>query len=224
MNENKKAFAGDKKVGESILHSPEKKFIDKYTPRVPKFLETYHLTYMTIPWSILIIAFGFLAQWNIHWLWGMSMCIFLQWLTDAFDGAVGRYRNTGLIKWGYYMDHFLDYIFLCSILIGYSLLLPDNFKYLHFFTFALLGAFMVNAYLSFAATNEFKITYLGIGPTEIRIVFILINTFLIIFGKTYMTWSIPFVLIGALLGLVVVVYRTQKYIWKLDMNIKANQK
>ena len=67
--------------------------------------------------------------------------ITLQWLTDSLDGAIGRYRNVGLIRWGYYMDHFLDYIFLCSILIGYSLILPDNFKYLLFFLLAIFGVY-----------------------------------------------------------------------------------
>ncbi|MFH1286427.1 MAG: CDP-alcohol phosphatidyltransferase family protein [Candidatus Magasanikbacteria bacterium] len=213
-------FAGDKKKGRSILSSVEKKIIDKYTPKIPTWIETHHLTYTTIVWSGLIILFSFLAQWNIYWLWGVSIMIFLQWLTDAFDGAVGRYRNTGLIKWGYYMDHFLDYIFLCSILIGYAILLPDNFKYLLFFILVILGAFMVNSFLAFAATNEFKIVHLGIGPTEIRILFIVVNTLIIVFGKTYMAFSLPYALAISFIGLIFIVYDTQKNIWKLDMKNK----
>lgn len=210
-------FAGDKKVDQSILHKPERKIIDFLVPLVPNWISTKALTYYTIPISLLIVVFSFAAQFDIRWLWGVSIMIFLQWLTDSLDGSVGRYRNSGLIKWGYYMDHFLDYIFLCSILIGYSLILPDSFKYLQFFILAIFGAFMVNSFLAFAATNKFKITFWGIGPTEIRIIFILINTFLILFGKTYMAFALPYVLGFSLLGLVVNVYKTQKYIYKLDM-------
>jgi len=148
------------------------------------------------------------------------VCIFMQWLTDAFDGAVGRLRNTGLIKWGYYMDHFLDYIFLCSIIIAYSFIIPNEYKHLVFFIFAIVGAFIVNSYLSFAATNEFRVSYLGVGPTEARIVFIIINTLLIIFGKTYMAWSIPLITMGGMIGLIFVVHQTQKYIWNIDMKNK----
>jgi len=220
--EKKEQFAGDKKVGTSLLNFWEKKFIEKYTPKIPKLIKTYHLTYSTILWSGLIILFSWLAQNNIHWLWGISSCIFLQWLTDCFDGSVGRYRNTGLIKWGYYMDHFLDYIFLCAILIGYSILLPDNFKFLQFFILAFFGAFMVNTYLSFAATNKFKITYLKIGPTEIRLLFIIVNTLLIFFGKTYLKWSLPYVIGFSVLGLILVVYKTQKELWEIDMKNKNN--
>jgi len=215
-------FAGDKKKGRSILGPIEKRFINYWTPKIPLWITSPFLTLATIPISIFIIAFSFLAQGNIHWLWGVSFMIFLQWLTDSFDGAIGRHRNSGLARWGYYMDHFLDYIFLCSILIGYAILLPDNFKYLLFFILALFGAFMVNAYLRFAATNEFQIAYLGIGPTEVRIIFIIVNTLLIFFGKTYMAWALPYVLILSLLGLCVAVYHNSRYIWEMDM--KENER
>src|SRR3989344_990210 len=120
----KEEFAGDRKKGESLFHNIEKKFIDKYVSKIPIFIKSYQLTLTTILWCFLIILFSYLAKNNINWLWGVSACIFLQYITDSFDGALGRYRNSGLIKWGYYMDHFLDYIFLCSILIGYSFILP----------------------------------------------------------------------------------------------------
>ena len=79
---------------------------------------------------------------------------------------------------------------------------------------------MANSFLAFAASNEFKIAYMGIGPTEIRILFILINTLLIIFGKTYMAGALPYVLLFSLLGLIVVTYKTQNYIWNIDMKNK----
>ncbi len=213
-------FAGDKKKGTSLFSEFETRFRDGYVSKIPNFIETYHLTLLTILWSLLIILFSFFAKDNINWLWGVSICIFLQYLTDLFDGAVGRFRNTGLIKWGYYMDHFLDYVFLCSILIGYSFILPLEFMYVLFFILAIFGSFMVNSYLSFAATNEFKIAYLKIGPTEVRLIFIIINTLLILFGKTYMAKALPYVLGFSIIGLIVVVYNTQKYIWDLDMKNK----
>jgi phosphatidylglycerophosphate synthase len=210
-------FAGDKKAGQSLLHGPETRFKNWLIPMVPRGIETYHLTVTTVLWSLLIIVFSFFARYNIHWLWVVSVMIFFQYVTDLLDGAIGRMRNTGLVKWGYYMDHFLDYIFLCSILIGYSLILPDQYKYILFFILALFGAFMANSFLSFATTNEFKIAYLKIGPTEIRLIFIIVNTLLIIFGKTYLARALPFVLAGSTFGLFVVVYRTQKILWKIDM-------
>jgi len=213
-------FAGDKKEGKWLLAKAEDKLKAWLVPKVPLSIETYHLTLTTVVWSLLIIVFSFLAIYNIHWLWMVSLMIFLQYITDLLDGAVGRSRNTGLVKWGYYMDHFLDYMFLCSILIGYALLLPDQYKYILFFVLALFGAFMVNSFLSFTATNQFKISYLGIGPTEIRLLFIMVNTLIIFFGKTYLAKCLPYLLVLSTFGLFITVYRTQKIIWDIDMKNK----
>lgn len=115
-------FAGDKKEGEWILAKVEKRMVNWLVPRVPPFIETYHLTLLTLLWSIGIVAFSFLARDNINWLWGASFFILLQYITDVLDGAVGRYRETGLVKWGFYMDHLLDYVFLASVIVGYALI------------------------------------------------------------------------------------------------------
>ena len=142
--------------------------------------------------------------------------IVMQYITDLLDGEIGRRRNTGLIKWGYYMDHFLDYLFLCSILIGYSMIVADKYKLMLFFILAIFAGFMVNSFLSFSVTNKFRISYAGIGPTEIRIIFVLINTMIIISGKTYMAPALPYILGLSGLALLYTVYKTQKMIWKTD--------
>lgn len=216
----KESFAGDKKVGQSILHNIEQKLIKWGTPKIPKWLETWTLTYMTGLWAIGALIFGYLAQYNIHWLWGMSAMIIMQYITDLFDGAVGRLRNTGLIKWGYYADHFLDYIFMSSLLIGYSFFMPDRFGIL-FFLMMIYGAFMVNSFISFAATNQFQISYLGFGPTEARIGFIAVNTMIILMGKVFLAQFLPHLLVVAFILLCVVVYKNQKILWDMEMGDKS---
>ena len=121
------------------------------------------------------------------------------------------------------MDHFLDYIFLAAVIIGYLFIIPEKYEFIKFFVFAIFVGFMINSYLSFAATNKFKISYLGIGPTEIRIIFILINSLIVLFGKTYLSGTLPYVLIFSFCGLCLVIYREQKEIWALDMNNKKEQ-
>jgi hypothetical protein len=65
------------------------------------------------------------------------------------------------------------------MLIGYSILMLNDLKVIMFFIMAVFGAFMVNSFLQFAATNQFRISYWGIGPTEVRLVFIIINILII---------------------------------------------
>lgn len=215
-------FGGDKKVGQSFLHKPEQAVVQALVLRMPRWIKSTHLTLASIPISISIIVCGFLGKDQIEWLWPVSVLIVLQWLTDSLDGAVGRYRKEGLIKWGYYMDHLLDFFFLAALLIGYMLILPDNSKWIHFFVLVIFGGFMVNSYLAFGATNHFRVSHLGFGPTEARLMFIVINTLIIFFGKTYMAPALPYILSLALVCLIVVVYRTQKEIWRMDMEAKQN--
>lgn len=216
MSENMQ-FGGDRKEGVWALKKWEDALRAYLVPKVPKWLETYHLTLATALWSTAIIGFSFLARYNINWLWLVSLMIVFQYISDLLDGAVGRARNTGLVKWGYYMDHFLDYCFLSSIIIGYSILLPDHYKFIFFYMQAVVGAFMVSTFLAFAATNEFKISYFGLGPTEIRILFIAINAMLIALGRSYLELALPYVLFLCSFILCIVVYNTQKKLWHIDM-------
>ncbi len=218
-------FGGDKKLPmTSLLARSERKLIDANVQRFPKWIEGYHLTLMTLLWSVGLIAFGRLARDNYHWLWGSSMMLFLQWFTDSFDGALGRYRDTGIPKWGFYMDHFLDFVFMCSVLIGYSFLLDGANRQIIYLLIPVCGCFMVSSYLAFGATNEFKITYLGSGPTEVRIYFILLNCLIIAFGVGWIERILSYILVAAIILLCVVVYRTQKYIWNMDMAEKRGRR
>ena len=216
-------FAGDKKQGEWLLAKAEKSMVGWLVPRVPPFLETYHLTLLTLLWSIGIVGASFMARENIHWLWLVSAFIALQYISDVLDGAVGRYRDTGLIKWGYYMDHLLDYVFLASIIAGYALLLSDIHWYWFLGFMALGGALMANAFLSFAATNELRISVLKIGPTEMRVFFILLNTAFILLGTAWVETLLPLVAASLAVVLVWVVFQTQKRIWRIDMEYKKNR-
>lgn len=213
-------FQGDKKFGQSILHRQEEWLKEKLIPWVPRWIETNHLTLMSIFWSILVVAFSYLARTNVHWLWAVCAMIVAQYVTDLLDGAIGRLRNTGLVKWGFYMDHFLDFIFLCAMLIGYALLIPQAYRTNVFFIMTIFSGFMVHSFLSFAATNRFQIAYMGIGPTEIRIGFILANIGIIFAGTSIIVKVMPYLVIIALFGLCVSVYRMQQELWKIDMAAK----
>jgi phosphatidylglycerophosphate synthase len=189
----------------------------RVVPSIPSWLETHHLTLLTLVWCALIVFFSFLAAGDRRWLWGASAMIFCQYVTDFFDGKVGKYRNTGLVKWGFYMDHLLDYVFLCSVLAGYALILPATSQRHLFFLLAVFGGFMVNSFLAFAATEKFSISHLGLGPTEFRIALVVLNTLVVFNGTRRMEKALPYVAAVALALLCVLVYRTQKEVWRRDM-------
>ncbi len=216
-------FAGASKTNTSLFSPLERRVTPLVLPRIPSWLETHHLTMLTVVWSALILLFSYLASTNINWLWAVSLMILLQYVTDHYDGKVGQFRQTGLVRWGYYMDHLLDYFFLCSVIIGYACILPEKSRYQLLFLLAIFGAFMVNTFLAFSATERLKISFLKLGPTEFRLALIVINTLLILCGRRYMVSGLKYVNAGALIGLAYVVYQTQKRIWRLDMEQKESE-
>jgi archaetidylinositol phosphate synthase len=214
-------FAGATKTNTSFLTPIERRLAPRVLPLIPSWLETYHLTMLTLVWSGFILLFSYWAARDLRWLWGVSAMIALQYVTDHYDGKIGKYRGTGLARWGYYMDHLLDYFFLCSIIIGYSFILPERSRFQILIMLALFAGFEFSTFLAFAATDRLKISYLKFGPTEFRLAIIVINALLAEYGTRYMVKGLKYVNIGAAIGLALVIYRTHKAIWALDMEHKS---
>ena len=210
-------FAGANKVNTSFLKPLERRLEPIILPRIPSWIESHHLTMLTVVWCLGILGFSYLAVRDIRWLWAVSLMIVFQYITDYFDGKLGKYREAGLERWGYYMDHLLDYFFLASVIIGYSFILPEGSRYQLLFMLMLFGAYDMSTFLAFAAMEELKISYLKFGPTEFRLALVVINGLLVQFGTRHMINGLKYANVGALVGLCVLVYQTQKKIWRIDM-------
>ncbi len=210
------AFAGDKKKGQSILGPLERRFIDWGIPKIPGPIMSHHLTMVTLLWSAGTILFGWLAAEDLRWMHAMSVMVFGQWLTDSFDGSLGKFRKQGLVRWGFFMDHILDLVFAGSIVIGYSFLAPDGADILFFLLLLITCAMMATSFLSFAATNQFQIAYYGIGPTEIRIGYIALNTFVAFIGTKVFWWGVPVVLVLNAVALTILLWQTSQNLWAID--------
>jgi len=213
-------FAGASKTNTSFFTPLERRLAPNVLPRIPSWLETYHLTMLTLVWSGLIVLFSYWAATDRRWLWMVSLMIFFQYLTDHYDGKIGKYRGTGLVRWGYYMDHILDYFFLCSIMIGYAFILPEKSRYQILIMLAIFAGYEMSTFLSFAATDRLKISYLKFGPTEFRFALIVINGLLAQYGTRYMVSGLKYVNIGGAVGLALLIYKTHRTLWAIDMKTK----
>jgi len=214
-------FAGAGKSNSGLLVPLERRFASFVLPRIPSWIETYHLTLLTPIWSLGIVGFCYLAKSNLRWLWMVNLMVVLHYFTDHFDGKLGKYRNTGLRKWGFYMDHLFDYGFLCSILIGYSFLIPQKSMFSLMLVLCVFSAFMFHTFLMLAATEEFKVSFSRFGPTELRIALIVINGLLVKFGTRGLKGSLFWIAVGGTIALSILVYTAQKRLWQIDMRAKS---
>jgi phosphatidylglycerophosphate synthase len=217
----KQEFAGAGKTNTGLLVPLERRLARFILPRIPLWLETYHLTLLTPVSSILIVVFGYFAASDLRWLWMVNLMIAFHYLTDHFDGKLGKFRDTGLRKWGFYMDHLFDYAFLCSILIGYSFLLPQWAVFNMMLVLCVFSAFMFHTFLMLAATEEFKVSFSVFGPTELRLALIIVNGLLVRFGVPGLKGALPYIAGCGTVALALLAYRAQKRLWKSDMQAKA---
>src|ERR1700710_429497 len=93
----------DPQPSASVLAQVERRYVFSLAPLVPSWIDSQHLTLLTLLWSGLVLLFGVLARTTASWLWASSAIIILQYITDALDGKVGRLRDTGAIRWGFYV-------------------------------------------------------------------------------------------------------------------------
>lgn len=214
MNDN----ALKEKTGKWLLKDAEDKLKNFTVPRIPKWIETYHLTWMTLLWSGLVVLFFYLGEDEAMYYWLIPMLVVLQYITDLLDGALGRYRDTGLVKWGYYADHFLDFVFMCSIIFGYALI--TGFNVWVFLLLALASLFMAQSFLLVSTNGGFQISLFGIGPTEGRVVFIIVHMFILYIGIEIVSTLLPYVVGLLAMFLTYAFIASQVKLWRVDMGIK----
>lgn len=201
----------------SFFEPIERKYVTPLVKLIPEFIGARYLVLIMSVWTLGVLAAGYMSRFDIQWLWLHSVFILLHIVTDYLNDLVIRVRKTGLTRWNYYMGQFLDYLFLCGVLIGYSFIATTGYTHLMFYTLAIFGAFMVNSFLTFATTDKLRTSYLSIGFTEVRALFIIINTFLIFAGRVYFANVLPLIFIFSAAGLLYVMYKTQKEIWEIDV-------
>ena len=167
-----------KRIQTSFLNSLEKKVLIWLAERQPKWMTSDILTYIGTVGAIMIAVGYILSMNNINYLWLSTLGFVVNWYGDSLDGTLARVRNTQRPIYGYYIDHTVDAVNEVLIFIGVGL---SGLMHLEFALLALVAYFMITINVSINAhlKKEFKLTYAGMGPTEFRLIMIIINTIFI---------------------------------------------
>lgn len=171
--ENNKADAI--RIQTSVLNALEKKVLVWLAERQPKWMTSDILTYIGTFGAVVIAAGYILSAWNINFLWLSSLGFVINWYGDSLDGTLARVRKTQRPVYGYYLDHTIDAINEVMIFVGVGL---SGLIHLEIALLALVMYFQMTINVSINAhlKKEFKLTYACMGPTEFRIIMIIINT------------------------------------------------
>lgn len=163
------------RVQTSILNALEKKLLVKMASGMPSWLTSDMLSAVGFLGSILIAAGYILTGVSIHFLWLASFGFIVNWFGDSLDGTLARVRNCQRPLYGYYLDHMLDCFneLLMFVGAGMSVLMDLRIALLLLVAYLLMT---VNVSINAHLRSEFKLTYAKLGPTEFRIIVIIVNT------------------------------------------------
>ena len=176
MEENKQAV----RIQTSILNPYEKKVLAYLGGKMPSWVTSDMLTAVGFI-GALIIATGYaLSNLNLNWLWLSSFGFLVNWFGDSLDGTIARIRNTQRKTYGFFIDHNVDVINETIMFVGVGLSPIVNLT----FMMAVLVSYLmlsVYVYIDCHLKGEMRLTYGGLGPTEFRLIAILLNAVFALF-------------------------------------------
>ena len=182
------------RIQTSVLNALEKKVLVWLAQRQPKWMTSDILTYIGTFGAVVIAAGYILSALNINFLWLSSLGFVINWYGDSLDGTLARVRKLQRPVYGYYIDHTIDAINEVIIFVGVGM---SGLMHLNIALLALVMYFLITINVSINAhlKKEFKLTYAKMGPTEFRIIMVLVNTLLILV-RPLREFSHSFVLLG----------------------------
>ena len=163
-----------KRIQTSILNATEKKVLVWLASRMPAWVTSDMLTFVGFV-GALIVATGYaLSNLNLNWLWLANFGFFVNWFGDSLDGSLARVRNTQRKTYGFFLDHNVDVINECIMFAGVGLSPLVNMTFMAGVLVAYL-ALSVYVYIDCYLKGEHRLTYGGLGPTEFRLLAIIVN-------------------------------------------------
>lgn len=164
------------RIQTSFLNAAEKKALIWLAHRQPRWMTSDILTYIGVAGAAICALGYFLSNCNFYWLWLSSLGLVINWYGDSLDGTLARVRQLQRPKYGFFIDHSLDAITVCLMILGGGLSAIFKMEV----AMMILIAYLVLSIYTYVCTiikDEFLLTYGGgFGPTEFRLIIILLNT------------------------------------------------
>ncbi len=209
-----------RRILSALTSRTERTVLEWLARRMPAWVSSDLMTFAGTVGALMIGAGYALTHIDINFLWLSSFGLVVNWFGDSLDGTLARVRNKQRPKYGYYLDHTMDVINEAIMFIGAGLSPFFDMKlmmviYILYLVLTLNVSF--NAYLR----SEFKITFAKMGPTEFRIIAIVINTVFLCIGERVIYSQIPNICVFSIMFVLVAIYihtvvQDIKYYNKID--------
>lgn len=157
-----------------VLTRFEKWALPRMAAALPKWVMPDHLTAIGVLGATLIAAAYLCTRWSPSWLWVANLGLLINWFGDSLDGTLARVRKHERPRYGFYLDHLTDAYSTTAVGLGLGfspyMLLSTGL--------AIVIAYLIlsiNVYLETAVYKVFRFGYGIVGPTEARILLLVLN-------------------------------------------------
>jgi len=204
---HRSTFRDATRVLSSLLSPLEKRVLLYLAARIPPWINSDHLTGLALA-AMLGAGLSFWAAGSRPWFVGLVVvCLAINWFGDSLDGTLARVRKHERPRYGYYIDHMVDMLGMLFLFGGLALSGYMN----PLIALGLVAAYFmmsIEVYLAAHTLGKFQITYLMMGPTELRIVlsagalWLLVRPDVMILGHSFKLFDVGGVVAIAGLGVV----------------------
>ena len=208
-----------------LLAEPERRLLRALAARVPRAIRSNHLTVLGTLGAAAAGAAYALSSFHPAWLWAASVMLVVNWLGDSLDGTLARVRQTQRPKYGYYLDHIVDAFSTAAIGLGIGLS-PYVDVGIALGLVVVYLALSINVYLESTVFGVFRLGYGRLGPTEVRLILILLNSAMALYEASPVAlaitpsvvanWGLAVLLVGMVGMLVARFARNLHHLAKLE--------
>jgi phosphatidylglycerophosphate synthase len=187
-----------RRVNETILQPFERPALLWLAARMPGWVTPDILTGVGLVSAVAVFICYVLSAWQPMWLWVASLGICINWFGDSLDGTLARFRAIERPRYGFFIDHSVDVLeqFLLCVGVGLSGYVRFELAIIGLVCFLMLS---VTTFLRAKVSNTLQIAYVGLGPTEIRLLVILWNAWMFFWPpQPIVTWWAPLTVVDFL--------------------------
>ena len=157
------------RINTSVLASIEKRTLIWIARRLPAWVNSDHLTLL----ALVAMAGAGASFWAAR-SWPPALVLVVvslavNWFGDSLDGTLARVRRHERPRYGFYVDHVLD-IAGASLLFGGMSLSGYMSPAIGLMVLAAYLLVSAEVFLATAVHGKFRMSFLSVGPTELRII------------------------------------------------------
>jgi phosphatidylglycerophosphate synthase len=169
-----------RRFNEGFLQPLERPALLSMAQHMPKWVTPNFLTGVGFIGACITAAGYALSPWQPAFLWLATLGLLVNWFGDSLDGTLARVRQIERPRYGFFLDQNLDAFEQLIIAFGIGLSGFIRFE-LAMFTLAAYFLMSILSLVRAVVSNVFALTYFGIGLTELRFAFLILNALMFFF-------------------------------------------